>query len=100
MVLAQPKSDVLHDPVDLMNSLRRRTQIPTLIFRFRCALTRFIPRPSSMFRRPASVGLLALFAVLASVGTVSAQSGLVAAYGFNEGSGTTTADASGNGNTG
>jgi beta-glucanase (GH16 family) len=32
--------------------------------------------------------------------SAAAQSGLVAAYGFNEGSGTTTADASGNGNTG
>src|SRR5207244_11752742 len=32
--------------------------------------------------------------------SVSNTAGLVAAYGFNEGSGTTVADASGNGNTG
>lgn len=33
-------------------------------------------------------------------GTISSPSGLVAAYAFNEGTGTTVADASGNGNTG
>src|SRR5262249_52992564 len=32
--------------------------------------------------------------------TVTVQTGLVAAYAFNEGSGSTTSDASGNGNTG
>jgi hypothetical protein len=38
--------------------------------------------------------------VMASVCSVSAQSGLVAAYGLNEGAGATAADASGNGHTG
>ncbi len=56
-------------------------------------------------RRPASPVLFALLAVLlvgVSPCAVSAQSppGLVAAWGFNEGAGATTADASGNGNTG
>ncbi len=37
---------------------------------------------------------------LAHAGPASAQTGLVAAYGFNEGAGTTAADASGNTNTG
>jgi hypothetical protein len=47
------------------------------------------------------VALLATFASLAPSRQASAASaGLVAAYGFNEGSGTTVTDASGNGNTG
>jgi hypothetical protein len=45
--------------------------------------------------------LLALgFSCLHAAGLAHAQQGLVAAYGFSEGTGTTVADASGNGNTG
>ena len=47
----------------------------------------------------AGAAIVTLLAVAPTVGTAD-PSGLVAAYGFEEGSGTTTADASGNGNTG
>jgi hypothetical protein len=47
------------------------------------------------------VALLAMFVSLApSQQATAANAGLVAAYGFDEGSGTTVTDASGNGNTG
>ena len=51
------------------------------------------------FRHGAVSALLTL-TTLTCVHSASAQNGLVAAYGFNEGSGTTTTDASGNANTG
>src|SRR6185436_15418294 len=55
-----------------------------------------------MIRRPSCTVISGLFltALLLFTSSASAQTGLVAAYGFNEGSGTTTADASGNGQTG
>ena len=46
------------------------------------------------------VGLAALVSMASPGGASAAPTGLVAAYGFDEGSGTTVADASGNGNTG
>ena len=46
------------------------------------------------------VGLAALVSMASPGGASAAPTGLVAAYDFNEGSGTTVADASGNGNTG
>jgi beta-glucanase (GH16 family) len=51
------------------------------------------------FHRPLIAALSAL-TLLCTVVPAAAQGGLVAAYGFNEGSGATTADATGNGNTG
>jgi uncharacterized membrane protein len=53
-----------------------------------------------MFRRHWAVYALVSLLALAWADSASAQSGPVAAYGFDEGSGTTTADASGNANTG
>ena len=47
-----------------------------------------------------SVALLALVLSASAPGTAGAQSGLVAAYGFNENGGGIALDASGNGNTG
>jgi chitodextrinase len=47
-----------------------------------------------------AAGNLSGYSGVASVTTLSAPSGLVAAYGFNEGAGTTVTDASGNGNNG
>ena len=47
-----------------------------------------------------AAGNLSAYSSVASVTTPSAPSGLVAAYGFNEGTGTTVMDASGNGNNG
>jgi chitodextrinase len=47
-----------------------------------------------------AAGNLSGYSSVASVTTPSAPSGLVAAYGFNEGTGTTVTDASGNGNNG
>src|SRR5256885_15547486 len=44
--------------------------------------------------------VLGVATVLVGSSPARAQTGLVAAYAFNEGSGTTVADASGNGNTG
>src|SRR2546430_8469288 len=44
--------------------------------------------------------VLGVATVLVGNSPARAQTGLVAAYAFNEGSGTTVADASGNGNTG
>ena len=52
-----------------------------------------------MLHRHLTLTLLTLIAV-AHAAPTSAQNGLVAAYGFNEGVGSTTADASGNANTG
>jgi len=53
-------------------------------------------------RRACLLGLLSLLVVALLPAAVAAQSipGLVGAWGFNEGTGTTTADASGNNNTG
>ncbi len=47
-----------------------------------------------------AAGNLSGYSNTASATTQSTSSGLVAAYGFEEGSGTSVADASGNGNTG
>jgi chitodextrinase len=47
-----------------------------------------------------AAGNLSGYSSVASMTTLSAPSGLVAAYGFNEGTGTTVTDASGNGNNG
>ena len=52
-------------------------------------------------RKTAIIAVLSLFLVsLQSAVVAEAQTGLVAAYGFNETSGTTSVDASGNGNNG
>ena len=51
-------------------------------------------------RRQSAVFTVVALVALARVGPASAQTGLVAAYGFDQGSGTTAADASGNANTG
>src|SRR5262245_19112777 len=53
-------------------------------------------REATMFARPAIFGC-ALVAMLFAPATAAAQGGPVAAYAFNETSGTTTADVSGNG---
>ncbi|MGN6816666.1 MAG: LamG-like jellyroll fold domain-containing protein, partial [Solirubrobacterales bacterium] len=57
-----------------------------------------------LVRRPLRLAALAgaatLVALLLTSASVSAPSGLVAAYAFDEGTGTTVSDASGNGNTG
>ena len=49
---------------------------------------------------PQGAASLVFLLLLTYAVPASAQSGLVAAYGFDEGAGTTTADASGNANTG
>ncbi|HEX5474931.1 MAG TPA: LamG-like jellyroll fold domain-containing protein [Vicinamibacterales bacterium] len=51
-------------------------------------------------RSIALVGAVVAMSAVAVPAPVAAQSGLVAAYGFDAGSGTTVVDASGNGNTG
>jgi len=51
-------------------------------------------------RPGAFIGAIVAAVCCVGVGPAIAQTTLVAAYGFNEGSGTTTADLSGNGNTG
>ena len=50
--------------------------------------------------RPSLVVISALLFVVASPAVARAQTGLVAAWGFNEGTGSTVTDASGNNNTG
>jgi chitodextrinase len=47
-----------------------------------------------------AAGNLSGYSPVSSATTLAASTGLVAAYGFNEGSGTTVSDASGNGNNG
>jgi glucose/arabinose dehydrogenase len=54
----------------------------------------------TLFRLVWLVGAVALAAGMTTATATAAPAGLVAAYGFNEGAGTTAADASGTGNTG
>jgi hypothetical protein len=67
--------------------------------RSRAATARRARAAGAFHRHCAAIALVALGA-LACAGPASAQNGLVAAYGFNEGAGSTTTDASGNANTG
>lgn len=53
--------------------------------------------PNAAIPLAAVIGVVLLFS---QIGTSATTTGLVAAYGFNEGSGTTVGDASGNNNTG
>src|SRR5437773_4874791 len=58
------------------------------------------PSDSLKSIRPSLVVISALLFVVASPAVARAQTGLVAAWGFNEGTGSTVTDASGNNNTG
>src|SRR2546421_5017481 len=60
------------------------------------------PRRTHVFLRRRQFAILVFLAATVHIGSspASAQTGLVAAWGFNEGSGTTVADASGNNNAG
>ena len=63
-------------------------------------LRRHRPLVRQAVRVAGLAGVAALVALLLTSASTSAPSGLVAAYAFDEGAGTTVTDASGNGNTG
>src|ERR1044072_1821320 len=84
------------------NSRRRcHSRVPDYLYRKMNKPPLDSPRNNSHHSRPTTLAVILAVAAAFSAPIASAQSsGLVAAYSFDEGSGTTAADKSGNGNNG
>src|SRR6266513_617038 len=100
-IVCQVRYNFCRDPIVVATDERMQIQPAICVLRLHHQhRVRSEPSDSLKSIRPSLVVISALLFVVASPAVARAQTGLVAAWGFNEGTGTTVADASGNNNTG